>query len=161
MKRRRRKNLVSAGSVLRRVLDRYGLNTSLSRHNIVSLWPKIVDSTVARHVQAEKVTGSTLHLVVDSSVWMNELAAMKHVLLEKVNACLEPDAARITDIRFQQRSWARVAEEPIERPLPPAPTEQDLRIARTILEPVKDEDLREVLSRLLEKDRKLKFDRGA
>jgi hypothetical protein len=159
MKRRRQKKLVSAGSVLRSVLDRYGLKTSMSRHNVVALWPKIVDSTVARHVQAEKVTGSTLHLVVDSSVWMNEMAAMKHILIEKVNASLEPDAARITEIRFRQCSWAKVDVKPIERPLPPEPTEQERRIAHKILEPVKDEDLREVVGRILEKDRKLKFDR--
>ena len=144
---------------MRSILDRYGLKTALSRHNVVRLWPKIVDAAVARHVQAEKVTGSTLHLVVDSSVWMNELAAMKHILIEKVNSCLEPGAAKITDIRFQQRSWAKPAEKPVEPPLPPEPTEQDLRIARRILEPVKDEGLREVVSRILEKDRKLKFGR--
>jgi hypothetical protein len=159
MKRRRRKNLVSAGSVLSSVLERYGLKTSMSRHSVVALWPKIVDAAVARHVQAEKVTGSTLHLVVDSSVWMNELAAMKYILLQKVNASLEPDAARITDIRFRQCSWASAGVKPIERPIPPEPTEQELRIARKILEPVEDQDLREVVGRILEKDRKLKLDR--
>lgn len=147
--------------MLQKVLDRFGLQTSLSKHNVVALWPKIVDSAVARHVQAEKVTGSTLHLVVDSSVWMNELAAMKHILLEKVNACLGPGAPKITDIRFQQRSWAKAAEKTVARPLPPEPTDQDLRNIHRIMEPLKDEGLREVVSRILEKDRKLKFDRDA
>jgi predicted nucleic acid-binding Zn ribbon protein len=159
MKRRRQTKIVSAGSVLRGVLGRYGLNASISRHNVVTLWPKIIDAAVARHVKAEKVTGATLHLEVDSSVWMNELAAMKHVLLEKVNAALEPGAAKITDIRFRQRSWAKSDKKEVEQPLPPEATEQELRLARTILAPVTDDSLRDVMSRILDKDRKLKSHR--
>lgn len=153
MKRDRLKHPVTAGSVLGKVLGQMGLGPSISRHNLVRLWPKIVDKAVSRHAKAEKIVASTLHVIVDSSVWMNELAAVKSVLLEKINASIQSDAAKITDIRFHQRSWAK------ESPANPEVSsdsaqlsEKDIRLVRNLLEPVKDGQLREVLKRVLEKD---------
>ena len=55
---------------------------------------------MAAHATAEAVSGSTLQVSTDSSVWMNELAAIKTVLLKKINTCLPDDVPPITDIRF-------------------------------------------------------------
>ncbi len=159
MKRRRQKNLVSAGSVLGKVLTQLGLSPSLSKHNIIQLWPKIVDSAVSRHAKAEKVVGSTLHVIVDSSVWMNELSAIKNVLIDKVNARIRSEAAKITEIRFSQRSWAkeRPKEEDAATTSPRRElTEKEARLVRTLLEPVKDDRLKALLKRILEKDALLK-----
>lgn len=154
MKIRKKGKPVTAGSVLRGVVGSLGLQAGLSRHRVLQMWPKIVEPTVARHAKAERVTGGTLHVAVDSSVWMFELATIKDLLLEKVNACLDPGAARITDIRFAQRSW--IAPKPPEslpaRPLPSL-NENDLRAVDRILAPIKDESLKAVLQRILEKDR--------
>lgn len=152
---------VSAGSLLDGLLDGLGLKRGLSRHSVVHLWPKIVDSAIARHTICEKVVDSTLYISVDSSVWMNELAALKGVLLEKVNACLEQGTPRITDIRFHQRSWAKSGEVTPTNRLPDAPaSEENKRLVRRALEPVKDEQLKKTLERILEKDRVLKSRRG-
>ncbi len=153
---RRKGKPVNAGQVLRAVVSRLGLRSGLSRHRVVHLWPKIVEPTVARHAKAERVAGGTLHVIVDSSVWMYELATIKDLLLEKVNARLEKGAAPITDIRFSQRSWGtqkpkEVAELP-RLELDP----QDLRIVGQILEPIKDDTLKTLLQRILEKDCLLK-----
>lgn len=157
MKRSGPSKPVSAGSLVDGVLEGLGLRRGLSRHSVVQLWPKIVDTTVARHTKCEKLVDSTLYVLVDSSVWMNELAALKRVLLDKVNGCLEPGTPKITDIRFQQRSWAKSADETQESPAPDAPpTEENKRMVRRALEPVKDEHLKKALERILEKDRVLK-----
>ncbi len=160
MKGKNRHNPENAGSILRGLLKRMGLAAPLSRHNVVRLWPKIVDSTVARHARVEQISGSTLFLAVDSSVWMNELAAIKNLLLEKVNACLDADAPRITEIRFLQRSWAgqRESRQPKTQPPPMAP--EEVQAVDNILAPMKDPDLKAVLERILEKDRKLKWRRS-
>jgi hypothetical protein len=152
---------MTAGSVLRGVVNRLGLQAGLSRHRVVHLWPKIVEPTVARHAKAEKVVGGTLHVVVDSSVWMFELATIKELLLDKVNACLDRGAARITDIRFSQRSWGTEKPKAASAQTPSAPSlgEQDLRIMGQILEPIKDDSLRALLHRILEKDRLMKKSR--
>ncbi len=160
MKRKALKQPVLAGTVLRAALERHGLRAAVSRYSIVNLWPKIVAEGVARHARAEKVVGSTLHVAVDSSGWMNELAAVKNVILAKVNSHLERGAAPITDIRFYQRSWAKAPPPAPSAEDPPPPSERDTRIRDRMLEPIKDDELKRTLERILEKDRKLKYRRG-
>ncbi len=159
MKNENRHKPENAGLILRDLLKRMGLAAPLSRHNVARLWPKIVDSTVARHAKVEQVSGSTLFLAVDSSVWMNELAAIRNLLLEKVNACLDADAPPITEIRFLQRSWAgqRESRRPETQPPPMAP--EEVQAVDSMLAPVKDTDLKTILERLLAKDRNLKWSR--
>lgn len=159
MKRRRLNSPVPAGSVLGRVLDGLGLTGAMSRHRIVHKWAGIVDTVIARHAKAEKVSGTVLQVAVDSSVWMSELVAAKNVLIQKINASLPKGTPGITDIRFQQRSWAK---EPPPRPKEseaPEPDEADARRVRKILEPIADESVRLALERILEKDRQLRHRR--
>jgi predicted nucleic acid-binding Zn ribbon protein len=160
MKRKSLKNPVLAGTALKKALERHGLKEAVSRHSIVSLWPKIVAEGIARHAKAEKIVGSTLYVAVDSSGWMNELAAVKHVLLQKVNSHLERGIAPITDIRFSQRSWAKAPEPVPPAEDPPPPDERETRIRDRMLEPIQDDELKRTLERILEKDRKLKYRRG-
>jgi hypothetical protein len=147
------------GRVVAKTLNQKGLKEALSRHSIVYQWPKIVPEAVSSHARAKKVTGSTLHVEVDSSAWMHELAAIKHVLLQKVNASLDPDAAKIKDVRFYQRSWKKRPDNITPDPVPPTPSDQEIRLSRRFLEPIRDEDLKEILERILEKDRQLKWRR--
>ena len=157
MKRNRLKSPMTAGSVLGKVLGKLGLDSSISKHNVVRLWPKIVDAVVSKHAKAEKIVGSTLHVIVDSSVWMNELAALKNIILYKVNSRIKSESSRITDIRFHQRSWAKECPREPDDPHPPAElAEKDVRLIRMMLEPVKNEQMRAVLKRILEKDALLK-----
>lgn len=156
MNRDKRNKPIPAGQILQTVFKNRGWKSALARHGIIALWPQIVDSTVARHAMAEKLSGSTLYVIVDSSVWMNELAAIKNVLLEKVNARLERGAQPVTDIRFHQRSWAGRAKTPQAVTPEPHLSEKDVRMVRQLLEPVSDEGLKPLLKRILEKDRLLK-----
>jgi len=156
MKKRDHDKPRSLAAVLKEVFKGRGWDLAYSRNRIVALWPEIVDATVARHAGAEKLTGTTLHVAVDSSVWMNELAAIKNVLLEKINAHLEPGATPITDIRFHQRSMKSKKEtQPATRP-GSGLTEKDARMIRLMLEPVREDDLKNVLRKILEKDSLLK-----
>ncbi|MGO9120444.1 MAG: DciA family protein [Desulfomonilaceae bacterium] len=159
MKRKTRSNVTMVGSVLGEVLHRMGLEAPLARHNVARLWPKIVDSAVARHAKVESVSGSTLFLAVDSSVWMNEMSAIRNLLLEKVNASLPPNAVPFTEIRFMQRSWAGTEDRKPQASLQPEMTDQESRVIGKILEPVKDPDLKIILRKILDQDRKLKWKR--
>ncbi len=149
------------GSILPRIIESKGLKAAFSRHRVIKLWPEIVSPAVASHAVAEKVIGSVLHVVVDSSVWANELAAVKHVLLEKVNATLDAQAAQITDIRFRQGSWvARRAGEPSQPEPPPDLSEQESEMVEAAVKRITDEELRSVLRRILTEDMRLKHGRG-
>jgi predicted nucleic acid-binding Zn ribbon protein len=133
----------------------------MARHRIVHKWAAIVDTVVARHAKAEKVTGTVLHVIVDSSVWMSELVAAKRVLIQKINASLPKGAPGITDIRFTQRSWAKERPDKPREQEAPDPDETHVRQVRAILEPIEDERVRAALARILEKDRQLRFRRMA
>jgi hypothetical protein len=157
-KRGRMPRPVEAGAVLDRALERLGLQPALARHQIVRLWPKIVSSAIAAHSKAEKLTGSVLHILVDSSAWMNELSANKAVILRRVNSNLPQGAAPITDLRFRQSSSiSRVSTPPPpQEDAPQVLSEADRKKHQVILDPVKDSQLRALLGRILEKDGKLK-----
>ena len=161
MKNKTKSAVTKLGSVLQDVLHRMGLEAPLARHNIARLWPKIVDSAIARHAKVESVSGSTLFLAVDSSVWMNEMSAIRNLLLEKVNASLPPGAVPFTEIRFMQRSWAKAPDKKSSKPHAPELSDQESRVIGKILEPVKDPDLKIILQKILDQDRKLKWRRGS
>ncbi|MBM3301050.1 MAG: DUF721 domain-containing protein, partial [Deltaproteobacteria bacterium] len=127
----------SARAILLTLLKKRGLYTALSRHSVVTDWPKLVGPTLAAHARAEKVSGSTLFVIVDSSVWMHELAGLKRVLLDKVNGNLPEGAPPIDDIRFCQRSWASPSVGPPAEPSPPEPDSTDHATVIQLLEPVK------------------------
>ncbi len=142
-------------SILNQTLDKMGLAAGLSRSSIVELWPKIVEPAVAKHAQAEKVTGSVLHVNVDSSVWMNELSSIRHILLKKINGMLHDQASPITEIRFHQRSWVTGKSElpkKSESSGEPKLSDSEKGRIRATLDPVSDPELRDVLERLMEKD---------
>jgi len=159
MTRKPLKDAVSISTILDDFFQRQGKKQALLRHRAVELWPKIMDPAVVRHARAERVSGSVLHVVTDSSVWMNELAAIKQVILDKVNERLDPDVAPITEIRFHQRSKLSDKPQPADRE-PLRPTESDSRAIRHALEPVNDDDLRKILQTILERDRALKRSRS-
>lgn len=162
MKNARTAKPETAAAILQAVLTSEGLFTGISRHQVIRRWQEIVSPSVARHVKAERISGTTLFVAVDSSVWMNELAVMKRLLLDKVNATLPPHAAKFTDIKFLQRSWAASEQDcsAVKRePEVPAPTLEESRIRENALKIIRDEELRNLVKRVWEKDRALKWRR--
>ena len=150
----------SAGEVLSTLLAHLGLSGALARHSVVADWPRIVEPSIARHAKAQKIVDSTLHVLVSSSVWMHELAALKTVLLGKINSKLPPGTPPIKDIHFCQRSWVGKAHE-MPRESPPAEADEShLAAVCKILEPLRDEELKSIMARILEKDRCLRWRRG-
>jgi predicted nucleic acid-binding Zn ribbon protein len=149
-----------------RLLERRGWKAAVSRHAIVRRWPEIVDSAfggkvVARHAIAEDVEGSTLLIAVDSSVWMNELAALRQVLLQKINAFMAPGAAPITDVRFRLSARLFRPEQKPESLQPQPLTDEDRKLIESALQPIKDEDLRRRIRSVMEKDLRLKKSKAA
>ncbi len=139
------------------VLAGLGLNKALSRHSVIHRWPQLVDSVIARHAKIDRVSGDTIFVIVDSAVWMSELSAIRLKLLQKVNGALDRDAAPFREIRFSLRSWARTAEPEAQKiPDIPPPDEKHLRVVNRILSPLKDQSLKDIVERIVEKDRRLK-----
>ncbi len=160
MKIRKRTFPQAAGSILHGALREMGLSSSLARQSIVVRWPEIVASAVAKHARAERLLGDTLYVVVDSSVWMNELSAIRLTLLDKLNASLGPGVPKIREIRFGQVSWRRGEQKdadasPAMAPANVEPDEKSLRISRSNINLVKDDEVRKIIERLILKDARL------
>jgi hypothetical protein len=149
---------VPAGDLVNYLLKKFGLSGTLNRHRIVELWPKIVDSSVARHAKAVGLNGPVLHVIVDSSVWMNELSALREILLRKINAALDENSLPITDIRFRHRSWASSTESPEKAEIQETVnlSDEDHMFIEWVLQPVSNDEVRSSLKMLLEKDRVLR-----
>jgi hypothetical protein len=155
-------NPVKIWAVIESELQKIDQHENLSRHSIVELWPEIVKETIARHSRAEKVSGETLYVVVDSSAWMNELSALKNIIISKVNEHIAAPAKPIRDIKFRQRSWLVEKKATVSRDsthIPPVSKTEDLLIKK-LIENVTNEELRKKFSEMLEKDRKLKASQG-
>lgn len=157
MNPRRSSDPKSLSRTVKDVLAGLGLNKALSRHSVIHRWPQLVDSVIARHAKIDRVSGDTIFVIVDSAVWMSELSAIRLKLLYKVNTALDRDAAPFREIRFSLRSWARTAEPEAQKiPDIPPPDEKHLRVVDRILSPLKDQSLKDIVERIVEKDRRLK-----
>lgn len=138
------------------------MERGLARHGIVEQWNTVMDERVRQHARAEKIVEAVLYVEVDSTVWMNELAAIKQTLLDHLNRSLKPPAPPLQDIHFRlARSSGKPKEETKKSspPPPPAPTQDELRRRRLTLEAAPNDEVRTVLERLMEKDRLLKWQR--
>ena len=157
MNARNKTELKPLSQALNSVLENLGLKKAVSRQSVIHRWPYLVDAVIAKHAKIERISGDTLFVMVDSAVWMSELSAMKPNLLERVNRSLDSGAAKFRDIRFSQRSWAesRQVVASVEPEINP-PDEKHLRAVHKILEPLKDESFRDIINRIIEKDRRLK-----
>lgn len=159
MTRRPPRDPVAMRSVLGGLFKKLGLSKAMARHRVVEAWPRIVGKGAARHCRADKLTGSTLHVSVDSSVFMNDLSAMKPIILDKLNSLLDPGAPPITDIRFRQCSWIREAGRAAPPEEIPEPSDSDRSLVSETVNGVGDEGLKTLVERLMEKDRRLKLRR--
>jgi hypothetical protein len=149
------------GTALKRVIQGCGLESGLARHGIVEVWNSVMDATVRRHAKAEKVVESVLFVDVDSTVWMNELAAIKKTLLDHLNRNLKPPAQPLQDIRFRlARSKKTIPNTKSHPGQSPPPTDEELRLKHLTLKSAVDDEVRSILDRLMEKDRVLKWKRG-
>jgi predicted nucleic acid-binding Zn ribbon protein len=96
----------AVGGVLGRVLEGLGLSREMTGWQAVEAWPKLVGSRVASHARAVAFRQGTLHVEVEGSAWMHELAFLKPDLMRRINQQLGGELVR--DVRLTlPRSGAR------------------------------------------------------
>jgi len=76
-------------TVLRGVLQRYGVDEQVERMGVLALWPEIVGEKLAAVTRARAVDGGRLIVEVRNSAWLMELNMMKEDFLARVNERLE------------------------------------------------------------------------
>ena|SRR6185295_8138073 len=73
------------GDVLTVLVRRYGLHTRLFESRLSERWPEIAGEAIAQHTRPDGIRFKRLHLLVENSVWLQQLTFFKPSLLEKIN----------------------------------------------------------------------------
>ncbi len=86
---------------LQTLLDSLFSNNTHWKINLLKNWPNIAGK-LHMHISIEKITDTSVILVVDNSCLLQELYHLSPLLLEKINQTL--DQPRIKNVRFKLKS---------------------------------------------------------
>lgn len=88
--------LVSFGTILSGLAKQLGLETRLVELRIQQQWSAIVGEPIGSHTWPSQIRFHKLYLLVENSVWLQQLTFLKPALLAKLNA--EAGSELLTDI---------------------------------------------------------------
>ncbi len=140
---------------LGRILKARGMQSRLYEYRIFSEWERTVGQGIARHARPVSLRGSKLMLVVDSPAWMQQLSLMKPEIREKLNAGLGRESVREITLRLGEVA-APDRQPPSEEGGEAALTPEEREKIEQSVHAVADDNTRESLRRLIEKDLKSK-----
>ncbi|MGB4549480.1 MAG: DUF721 domain-containing protein [Syntrophales bacterium] len=158
MKRRRRqKDLLKLGDVLNKALKRREVFVPFEDHKLLEIWRKSVGPQIATRTHPENIRRGTLFVRVSTSVWMQELQFMKKEIIAGINRFYGRET--VQNIRFvigEIPTWPE-AVKASEKPAPALDatglTDDDREEISSTLESVGDEELRDILKRVMTKER--------
>jgi hypothetical protein len=80
----------SLADVLDRLAPRLGLQTKLWELRLQQRWPAILGDVIAAHTHPERIRFKKLYVLVENSVWSQQLTFLKRELLDKIGRATEP-----------------------------------------------------------------------
>jgi hypothetical protein len=139
-------------SILKAVAHRHGIETPLFEHRLRRRWPEIVGDQLAAHTRPDLIRFKKLYLIVENSVWLQQLTFLKPTLIEKINAAA--DGPVVSDIVLRVGEIARAPREgepPMKggNPDEAGPTPELVAQAAARAAIVKDPELRELLTMVI------------
>jgi hypothetical protein len=145
-------------SIIEDVFRKQNLESKLRDYHVFDYWEEVVGTRVARHTRPKRFQDRILWVVVDSTVWMQQLAFLEGKIREKLNQAV--GSQTVERIRFQIGELSRLPKEESESAIFP-----DLRkatiddsVKRNIekeLAGVSDEELKGRLRDLFQKSSQL------
>jgi predicted nucleic acid-binding Zn ribbon protein len=146
------------GSILEKTLKKMSLDTKLKEYEVWNVWDDAVGEYVSRNAQPDFMRNKILYVRVSSSPWMQQLSYMGKGITEALNERL--GAPIVEEIRFKlgKVDLPSEASAASSRPANPSSSPEN-NIAREIrenLSPIKDSKLREILGKLILKDREVR-----
>lgn len=99
----------SIASVLHHVLHRHGMETKVFEHKLRRQWSDVVSEPIAAHTRPDQIRFKKLYLIVDNSVWLQQLTFLKPTLLETINAAagspiVSDIVLRVGEVRAQEEN---------------------------------------------------------
>jgi len=144
------------GEILEEVLSRLGIDNKIKQLRILKHWKEIVGKTLARHSCPVTVRKGNLFVKVDSSGWLAQITYFKEKIISELNRKAGSEVIRDIYLSlgkvYPQRKKGKLAPNLRKIRL----SQKDLNWIENTVKNVKDESLRELLRRILIKDKKLK-----
>ncbi len=88
-----------AGEILDRLTQKMGIAARLEQEKAVVLWGEAVGGSVARRARAVSIRGGMLFVIVENSMWLQELALLKEGIIGKLNSLIGAEVVK--DIVFK------------------------------------------------------------
>ncbi|MBI3804033.1 MAG: DUF721 domain-containing protein [Nitrospirae bacterium] len=85
--------------IVKGIVKNFGLERGIASLLLQVNWKEVVGPQIAAHTYPTEIRFTTLHLLVDSAVWMQELSFMKKEIIEKSNRLLEKQSIRDLHLR--------------------------------------------------------------
>lgn len=101
------------GNILSRVLQQFGLKVGIEQHKALIIWGQVVGKNISAHTKPGWINHGILWVLVDDSIWHQELEFLKPQIVEKLNQHLERSSPlehpKIRGIKFiQKRGYRRM-----------------------------------------------------
>jgi hypothetical protein len=134
------------GGDVRSELSRFGPAGGMAE--VVAAWPKVVGGSIAANAWPARISrDGTLHVSVSSSAWAFELAQLEPEIAARLAYELGEDGAR--RLRFAPGPLPEASTGNVRKneTLPRGPSAEERALAAKIAAPVRDSELRELISR--------------
>ena len=152
--RRKSATLQKIDEILSRALKKRHVPFPQEDRRLVDAWEKAVGPQIAAQSRPERIKKDTLFVKVSNSVWMHQLHFLKKDIISKVNAL--PISQSIQDIRFSLGQLPPSVRTGEKAPAIPLDTghlkERDRAMMETCLAPLKDEELKDIVERVMIKE---------
>lgn len=89
----------SISPILKGIIKEFGLEKGIAGALLQIRWREIVGPQIASHTYPAEIRFDTLHLLVDSAVWMHQLSFLKKEIIEKCNRLLGKESIRKIQLR--------------------------------------------------------------
>lgn len=130
------------GSVLKKFVSDYGLETGLTSTTIRNQWIRLVGQTIAEHTSPDVIKGKTIFIIVDTPQWLHHVSFYKQEILEK----LKP--YKITNVRFKLGRMPEITD--VRQEIDNISlSEEDSRYIENTVKNIKDDELKERFRKLL------------
>ena len=141
------------GDFLEKTLKKREIHIDIVDHRILHTWNSAVGPQISAHTNPFKYRNGTLFVNVSNPAWMQQLRFMKQEIVEKINA--ESGKEDIKNIYFSigdiRRKSVTATDHPIDFSRYPL-KKRDRRLIRENLSQIEDEELKEILERVMKKE---------
>ncbi|MDY6969088.1 MAG: DUF721 domain-containing protein [Spirochaetota bacterium] len=104
---KRKRYIVSFGSLLPSIIDDLDLRDSFLIENIRELWPKIVGEMISTHSFPDRLFKRTLFVNTDHSVYSNEISMMRDNIIDRVNSTIEFEVVDKLKVEVKTLNWKK------------------------------------------------------